>query len=167
MFFFARIWGSVRIIIYASSDDENLAVQSANTWLRTLQAIFDTSQGFLNAIIFVFLSSENMKLLYQLICRPKLLFDLLCGGSSITQDESGADKTHLNPLQLEDDPHESSMYYASEPPNGPFNVEENERSDDLDVSDEDKIVWDGQLSYLRSNTTSQRQIKCSFTEGDS
>lgn len=106
-----------------------------------------------------------MNLLYELLCRPKLILEFLFCGSS-TLKESVVEDTFDNNPKSDDDPHESSMYYSSGRPNASFTMEDNERSDDLDVSDEDKIVWDGQLSYLRSNNSPYRQIKCSFTEGN-
>ena len=60
LFFLARIWGSLRIVIYAFAPDNSYATRSADGWLHTMQAIFDPSQGFLNALLFVFLSSKNM-----------------------------------------------------------------------------------------------------------
>jgi hypothetical protein len=60
LFFLARIWGSLRILIYAFAGDNAVATSSADGWMHTMQAIFDPSQGFLNALLFVFLSSKNM-----------------------------------------------------------------------------------------------------------
>lgn len=75
LFFIARIWGSIRIIIYATnSSNDSIQVQSANTWLKSLQAIFDTSQGFLNFILFILLSSENMRLVYEILYNSLIYF---------------------------------------------------------------------------------------------
>jgi hypothetical protein len=151
--------------------------------LKTLQAIFDSSQGFLNAILFVFFSSENMTLLSQSLCGTHswLMKVISCGRWSqqgeVSTGEDGAEGGHRNDVY-----DESSSYYlshsgrpdhSSDLINGRlFSLEEQQqRQEEEDEDDEEVegIAWDGQLSYQRNNpyqdTTTSRQIKCSFTEG--
>ena len=52
---FIRLWGSLRIILEISGRDD-----LANSgFLKLMQAFFDPSQGFFNAILFVFTSAED------------------------------------------------------------------------------------------------------------
>lgn len=56
IFFFIRFWGSVRVIMnYYGAPD------SINTVFSVMQGIFDPSQGFFNALIFVFASKDGTR----------------------------------------------------------------------------------------------------------
>jgi hypothetical protein len=56
VFFCIRFWGSLRVILnYADSST------ATNEWLRILVDIFDPSQGFFNAVLFVMLSRDGQR----------------------------------------------------------------------------------------------------------
>jgi hypothetical protein len=60
VFLFIRFWGSMRIILtYANYQNKQV-----NEFFAIMQAFFDPSQGFFNAILFVFLSTEDRQSLY-------------------------------------------------------------------------------------------------------
>jgi hypothetical protein len=166
----------MRIIIYTASDHDNFATHSADTWLKTLQAIFDTSQGFLNAILFVFFSTENMKFISQSLCGTSswLLRMISCGrDDSSATGEGGEEESRGGGHEGGYAYDESSSYYLSGRPDHSSDVinrrllslEEQEDEED----EEQEVAWDGQLSYQRNgshqDTTTSRQIKCSFAEG--
>lgn len=55
VFIFIRFWSSIRVILLFAGDDK-----TANSpFLVVMQALFDPSQGFFNAILFVFFSSKD------------------------------------------------------------------------------------------------------------
>ncbi len=54
VFFFIRLWGSLRMILHLT--DKTAA---RDGFLAFMQAFFDPSQGFFNAILFVFSSTED------------------------------------------------------------------------------------------------------------
>lgn len=53
------MWGTLRIFLYLFSSKHSLADHIADSYLFYLQAIFDPSQGFFNAVIFVFFSAKD------------------------------------------------------------------------------------------------------------
>lgn len=56
VFFLIRFWGSLRVVwIYAAP------ARPTESWLRTMIDIFDPSQGFFNAVLFVMLSRDGQR----------------------------------------------------------------------------------------------------------
>lgn len=182
LFFLARIWGSIRILIYATCDDDNLATHSANTWLKTMQAIFDTSQGFLNAILFVFLSTENMSFLYDYFYLSRFFEIIGCDGcchgrkketerkvegwsqqNLIATSEKGG-RNCYSPSKSNEDENGSSSYLP-QLNTLRTNYFDDPEDEEEEVNDDEKVIWD---SYKKTNdgqnTTANRSIKCSFTE---
>lgn len=72
VFFFCRLWGSVRIVIYFSSPSHSAAAAASSGWLQTMQAIFDPSLGFFNALIFVFMSKQDRDAFFDIISHSML-----------------------------------------------------------------------------------------------
>ena len=72
MFFLCRLWGSVRIIIHFAASGDSAAASASSSWLQTMQAIFDPSLGFFNAVIFVFMSQQDRDAFYNIIFKSKL-----------------------------------------------------------------------------------------------
>eukprot|EP00602_Paraphysomonas_sp_CaronLab_P013087 CAMPEP_0185040572 /NCGR_PEP_ID=MMETSP1103-20130426/38791_1 /TAXON_ID=36769 /ORGANISM="Paraphysomonas bandaiensis, Strain Caron Lab Isolate" /LENGTH=327 /DNA_ID=CAMNT_0027579933 /DNA_START=91 /DNA_END=1074 /DNA_ORIENTATION=- len=59
VFMFVRVWGSVRTIIEFVCAAESAASAASDSWLHIMQAFFDPSQGFFNALLFVLTSEED------------------------------------------------------------------------------------------------------------
>ncbi len=180
----------MRILIYATHphpDDDNLSVRSADTWLKTLQAIFDTSQGFLNAIVFVFMSRENMQIISQFIFHSHYyIFNLIFGESASTSSSpsrfiSTPDKDHgkmygyYSPLPPShpytyghEIVHESSVCLSiSEPLVDPRQLLIDPDQQDCDEMNEvdDDGHWTDEICYSNRKSQTNRHLKCSFAEG--
>eukprot|EP01033_Poteriospumella_lacustris_P000112 gene111-73_t len=65
VFIFIRLWSSLRVILLAAGAEE----ASRNDFLLVMQAFFDPSQGFFNAVLFVFFSPEDRSRLWDTITR--------------------------------------------------------------------------------------------------
>ena len=61
VFFFIRFWGSIRAILYFAEKNHDNHYNGADGWLKYMQAFFDPSQGFFNAILFVLTSEEGRR----------------------------------------------------------------------------------------------------------
>ena len=72
VFLFCRLWGSVRIIIHVAAPSDSIASSMASGWLQTMQAIFDPSMGFFNALIFVFMSKQDRDAFFGLIFSARM-----------------------------------------------------------------------------------------------
>jgi hypothetical protein len=72
VFFLCRIWGSVRIVIHFAAPADSAAASASSSWLQTMQAIFDPSLGFFNAVIFVFMSQQDRDAFFNIIFNIKL-----------------------------------------------------------------------------------------------
>mmetsp|Transcript_17550 Transcript_17550/g.29421 ORF Transcript_17550/g.29421 Transcript_17550/m.29421 type:complete len:543 (-) Transcript_17550:46-1674(-) len=72
VFFIYRLWGSVRIIIHFAAPSDSPAASASSSWLQTMQAIFDPSLGFFNAVIFVFMSQQDRDAFYNIIFKSKI-----------------------------------------------------------------------------------------------
>ena len=59
VFFSIRFWGSIRAILYFLAADQHGHYNGSGGWLKYMQAIFDPSQGFFNALLFVVTSTEG------------------------------------------------------------------------------------------------------------
>lgn len=59
VFFSIRFWGSIRAILYFLTADRHGHYNGSGGWLRYMQAMFDPSQGFFNALLFVVTSTEG------------------------------------------------------------------------------------------------------------
>jgi hypothetical protein len=72
VFFFIRFWGSIRAILYFAHASDSEHYDNVDIFLRYLQAFFDPSQGFFNALLFVVTSTEgrsNVKLAFGYLSR--------------------------------------------------------------------------------------------------
>lgn len=82
VFFFIRFWGSIRAILYFAYSSDNGHYNGTGGWLKYMQAIFDPSQGFFNALLFVVTSSEgrqNVVQAWNYLCRYyRLMLAALC-----------------------------------------------------------------------------------------
>jgi hypothetical protein len=72
VFFLCRIWGSVRILIHFAAPSNSAAASAASGWLQTMQAIFDPSLGFFNAVIFVFMSEQDRDAFFKILFNVKV-----------------------------------------------------------------------------------------------
>lgn len=61
VFIFIRMWSSLRVILLAAGAQD----ASKNEFLQVMQAFFDPSQGFFNAVLFVFFSPEDRSRLWE------------------------------------------------------------------------------------------------------
>jgi hypothetical protein len=61
LFFFIRCWGSIRAVFYYAEDNHDNNYDGADGWLKYMQAFFDPSQGFFNALLFVVTSTEGRR----------------------------------------------------------------------------------------------------------
>ena len=69
VFFMLRFWGSLRVLLqYAHPASLNNS-SSLDSFLLVMQACFDPSQGFFNALLFVFASTEDRQNLLLVISR--------------------------------------------------------------------------------------------------
>ena len=82
VFFFIRFWGSIRAILYFAYSNNNGHYNGNGGWLKYMQAIFDPSQGFFNALLFVVTSTEgrqNVALAWNYFTRYyRLVLTTLC-----------------------------------------------------------------------------------------
>ena len=82
VFFFIRFWGSIRAILYFLTADRHGHYNGSGGWLKYMQAIFDPSQGFFNALLFVVTSTEgrqNVVIAWVYLSRYwRMLMQFLC-----------------------------------------------------------------------------------------
>ncbi len=79
VFLFIRVWGTARIILQASGFRDS----GVDQFLAVMQAFFDPSQGFFNALLFVFLSAEdraNLLVSLAMLCQSLGACLPCCGG---------------------------------------------------------------------------------------
>lgn len=65
VFILIRLWSSLRVILLAAGAED----ASRNDFLLVMQAFFDPSQGFFNAVLFVFFSPEDRTRLWDTMTR--------------------------------------------------------------------------------------------------
>lgn len=103
VFFLCRIWGSVRVIIEFSAPSDSPSASASSSWLQTMQAIFDPSQGFFNAIIFVFMSQQDREAFFKIIYASQVfqciraIFSLfVCCDSNAKQKKNSSDGVDIS-----------------------------------------------------------------------
>lgn len=108
VFFLIRLWGNVRIFIYAFAASSSPATDAADGWMRVMHAVFDPSQGFFNSLIFVLLSREERTNVLSALCHCFKTFPATSIISNVT-DASGPQAARNGPvLPLKRQPFESS-----------------------------------------------------------
>ena len=61
LFFFIRFWGSIRAILYFAEENHDSNHDGEDGWLKYMQAFFDPTQGFFNALLFVVTSTDGRR----------------------------------------------------------------------------------------------------------
>lgn len=85
LFFFIRIWGTLNVILHL------VYPSSQFLWLSMCQAIFDPSQGFVNFVLFVLTSNDEMELLKTKLYSVVHKFSLSFSDASSHSHLSGPD----------------------------------------------------------------------------